>query len=461
MDRALDYANKHHSIWLEKLQQLLRFPTISSQYPNNQEVFLQCSAWLRQHLLEMGMESADVVDTQGGPPLVMGEWLQAGPQAPTLLVYGHYDVMPVDPLESWARPPFEPSIADGRLWGRGASDDKGQFFAVLCAIEALLKTSELGVNLKVVLEGEEEETSRHLGAVLQANAERLHCDGIVIADMGGLHPLVPLVMYGTRGNLAAEITVRGPAKDLHSGTYGGAVDNPFNVLVRLVAALQDGETRRILIPGFYDTVAELDDRLQALVDAVPITDEAALAITGAPALAGEAGYALKVRVASRPTFEVHGFIGGFSGPGIKTVIPSQATAKVTFRLVPQQDPQQIFQQMSDYLQRLIPPTVQLECKITGLAAPATVDLDAPVVQAAISAFSAGFGAPPRFVRGGGSLPILSIMQAYLSPHALITGFGLPEDGEHGPNESFDLNQFSQGITTMIHYFHSFAANENE
>jgi acetylornithine deacetylase/succinyl-diaminopimelate desuccinylase-like protein len=158
---------------------------------------------------------------------------------------------------------------------------------------------------------------------------------------------------------------------------------------------------------------------------------------------------------------VHGFIGGFSGPGIKTVIPSQATAKVTFRLVPQQDPQQIFQQMSDYLQRLIPPTVQLECKITGLAAPATVDLDAPVVQAAISAFSAGFGAPPRFVRGGGSLPILSIMQAYLSPHALITGFGLPEDGEHGPNESFDLNQFSQGITTMIHYFHSFAANENE
>lgn len=447
---ALEYARANQAHALERLCELLSFPTISALFPGNRATFEGCTAWLVNTLLEMGFTSAQVYPT-GGPEVVYAEWLGAE-DAPTLLVYGHYDVMPVEPISEWTHPPFTPVVDEKRIHARGASDDKGQFFAILCAAEAWLKTGGLPINLKVLLEGEEEELSTHLGEFIQKRREMLSCDGIAIADMGGLDPMVPLIEYGTRGNCAMDITISGAAKDLHSGTYGGAVDNPFNVLVRLLAQIQDGKTRRILIPNFYSRVRELTARQQAMAAEVPITDEVGLFITGAPALGGEQEYPLKVRISARPTFDIHGMRGGYTGEGVKTVIPAAATAKVSFRLVPDQDPDEIFNLVKDYLTNLAPPTVRLTFTQTGRAAPATVNLDAPVVQAANEAFLRGFGVLPKYVRGGGSLPILNILQSELHPDILMTGFGLPEDGEHAPNESLSLSQFSRAVTMMVHYF---------
>lgn len=457
--QALDYAISNQPRSLKRLCELLGFPTISALFPGNRTAFDGCSAWLVNTLLEMGFTRAQAYPT-GGPDVVYAEWLNAG-DAPTLLLYGHYDVMPVEPVSEWTHPPFTPVIDEKRIHARGASDDKGQFFAVLTAVEAWLQTSGLPINLKVLLEGEEEELSAHLAEFIQKNRELLRCDGIVIADMGGLDPMVPLIEYGTRGNCAMDITVNGAAKDLHSGTYGGAVDNPFNVLVRLLAQIQDGKTRKIQIPHFYDQVKELTEREQALAAEVPITDEAGLFITGAPALGGEQEYPLKIRISARPTFDIHGIRGGYTGEGVKTVIPATATAKVSFRLVPDQEPDEIYHLVTDYLKSIAPPTVKLTFTQTGRARPATVSLDAPVVRAANEAFLLGFGAPPKYVRGGGSLPILSILQSELHPEVLMTGFGLPEDGEHAPNESLALSQFWRAITMMIHYFQIMGeTNEN-
>lgn len=449
---ALDYAESAQQEVLDRLFGLLRFPTVSAEYALRREEFESCAAWLAAQLKEMGFTAADALPT-GGAPVVYGEWSGAGKLAPTILIYGHYDVMPAGAVEEWSQPPFDPILKNNRIWARGASDDKGQFFAVLCAAEAWIKgAGGAPVNLKVLLEGEEEDLSRHLPQFLQEKADLFRCDGIVVADMGGLDPRVPLVMYGTRGNLSMEVKVSGPSRDLHSGTYGGGVDNPLNVLVRMLAAMQDGETRRVQVPGFYDRVKELSGREQALLEAVPITDEAGQFLTGVPALGGEPMYPLKMRVSSRPTFEVLGIVGGYTGPGVKTIIPSSVTAKLSFRLVPDQDPLEINQQVQEFLSSIAPPTVNLEFNLLGRAAPATVNLDAPVVAAADEAFLRSFGVKPKYVRGGGSLPILTVMQTHLHRDALLTGFGLPEDCEHSPNESFSLEQFRRGMQMMIHYF---------
>ena len=327
---------------------------------------------------------------------------------------------------------------------------------MLCAIEAWLKGSGGSpINIKVLLEGEEETLSAHFPCFLQENIERLRCDSILIADMDALHPQVPLIMYGTRGNCTMEVRLRGPSQELHSGTYGGGVENPLNVLTRLLASIQDGETRRIRVPGFYDAVLELSERELVYLEEVPITEEMGLAITGAPALAGEVGYPLKARISARPTFEVHGICGGYCGEGVKTIIPSQVEAKLSFRLVPDQDPLQIGELVKAYLLQQAPPTVQIEVKIWGKAHPATVDLDAPIVQSGQRALLRGFGAPPRFVRGGGSLPILNLLQELIHPHILLTGFGLPEDRSHSVNESFSLAQFRNGVRSVIFLFEEY------
>jgi acetylornithine deacetylase/succinyl-diaminopimelate desuccinylase-like protein len=450
--RAVEYGRQNRARSLERLAELLRFRTISSQYADNRAEFEACAAWLVGLLGEMGLKNGQSLLT-GGAPLVYAEWLEAGPEAATLLVYGHYDVMPVEPEEEWKHPPFEPFCDEKRIYARGASDDKGQLLAVLNAVEAWLQgAGGLPVNVKVLLEGEEEELSPNLDAALLAYRELLACDGVVVADMGGLDRRVPLVMYGTRGNLAVEVRLRGPAKDLHSGTYGGGVDNPANVLTRLLASLQDPVSRRVQVAGFYDRVKELTPRELALAAAVPITDEAGLYLTGAPALGGEEGYPLKVRVSARPTFDVIGIAGGYAGPGFKTVIPSQAVAKLSFRLVPDQDPGEICAALQAHLAELAPPTVHLEVEALGQTHPLTVDIDHPVVAAARPAFEASFGAAPCFVRGGGSLRIASLFQEQLTPAILLTGFGLPQDCEHAPNESFALDQFYSGTEMMVHYF---------
>ncbi len=450
---AWQYFQDHQDQAIEKLSQLVRFPTISAEYHNRQAAFQQCAAWLREEMECIGLQNAEVISLRDAPPFIYGEWKGTDPKAFTLLIYGHYDVVPVDSSDQWETPPFQPKIVGDRIYGRGASDNKGQFWAVLCAIEAWLQSSSSSpINLKVLLEGEEEALSAHLPTFLQENRQRLSCNGILIADMDALHPQVPLIMYGTRGNCSLEVSLRGPSHELHSGTYGGGVENPLNVLVRLLASIQDGKSRRILVPGFYDAVHPMSEREQAFLADLPVTEEMGLAITGAPALAGEEGYPLKARISARPTFEVHGVCGGYCGEGIKTVIPASVRAKLSFRLVPDQDPLIIGRLVEDFLRQQAPPTVTMEVILRGKAYPASVDLDAPIIKAGQHAIQRGFSAPPRFVRGGGSIPILNVLQETVHPQILLTGFGLPQDNAHSTNESYSLSQFRSGVRSTIYLF---------
>jgi acetylornithine deacetylase/succinyl-diaminopimelate desuccinylase-like protein len=459
LEKALTYARENRETHLTQLQDWLRIPSVST-LPEHKADVRRAAQFAADKLSWMGFPRVDIEKTPGHP-ILYAEW--SGLSAPTLLIYGHFDVQPVDPLDEWTRPPFEPVVEGDTLYARGASDDKGQAFTVLAALESYLKTSgELPVNVKVLLEGEEEVISPNLFPYLHANAKKLAADTILIADQDMLDPKVPVVMWGVRGNLYAEIEVHGPARDLHSGTFGGGVDNPFNVLARLLASLQDGQTRKVLIPGFYDQVQELTKEERALIAQAPINDEVGLYLTGAPALNGEAGYPLAERVSVRPTFEIHGIAGGFTGDGMKTVIPSKATAKVSMRLVPDQSPDEIAASLEAYLNKLCPPTVKLDFRILGQAEPVKIDYKSPAVQAAASAYQRGFNAPPVFLRGGGSLPIVHTMIDELSQPGqgnipvVMIGFGLPDDRTHAPNEKFHLPNFYKGIETVIHYLNFFA-----
>ncbi len=458
LEEALAYARANRAAHLSGLCDWLRIPSVST-LPEHAADVRRAAQFAAERLREMGFQRVELRETEGHP-ILYAEWL--GADAPTLLIYGHYDVQPVDPLDEWARPPFEPQVEGDTLYARGASDDKGQAFAVLSALESYLKTGgKLPVNVKVLLEGEEEVASPNLFPYLHQHADELAADAILIADQDMLSPQHPVVMWGVRGLLYVEIEVSGPARDLHSGTFGGAVDNPFNVLARLLAGLQDGTTRKVLIPGFYDEVQELTAEERALIAQAPINDQVGLALTGAPALGGEMGYPLAERVSVRPTLDVHGIAGGFTGEGMKTVIPAKASAKVSMRLVPNQTPPQIAALLEAHLQAQCPPTVRCEMRILGQAAPLKVDYKSPAVQAAATAYERGFGHRAVFLRGGGSLPIVHAMIEELSrpgqgdiPVVMI-GFGLPDDRTHAPNEKFHLPNFYQGIETVIHYLQLF------
>jgi acetylornithine deacetylase/succinyl-diaminopimelate desuccinylase-like protein len=451
IDDALAHAREHQGEYLASLRELLTIPSISS-LPERAPDMERAAGWLAEHLRRTGLEGVDLLPTDGCP-VVYGEWLGAGPGAPVLLAYGHYDVQPVDPLEEWLTPPFEPSIRGDRLFARGASDDKGQLFVVLSAIDAYLKTAgRLPLNVKVILEGEEEIASPHMAAFIREHRGRLAAEAVLISDGGILTPDLPLISHGVRGMAYMEVEVRGPATDLHSGTYGGAVDNPFNVLVRLLARLQDAETGRVTIPGFYDRVRPLDEEEQGLLAQVPMDDEVIRRLTGAPALAGEVGYSALERTTVRPTLDIHGLAGGFSGAGKKTVIPARALAKVSMRLVPDQDPEEIARLFIQYLESLVPPTVELTVRTLGTARPAYVDYKAPAIRAAHRAYELGFGRSPVYMRGGGSLPIVSDLQDVLGVPVVMMGFGLPDDNAHAPNEWFHLPTFYRGIGSLIHYY---------
>jgi acetylornithine deacetylase/succinyl-diaminopimelate desuccinylase-like protein len=458
IEKSLIYARKHRQLHLSQLCDWLRIPSIST-LPEHKEDVHRAAQFAADKLSGIGFPRVDIDDTPGHP-IVYAE--KSGLNAPTLLIYGHFDVQPVDPLDAWTHPPFEPVIEGDNLYARGASDDKGQAFAILAALESYLETSEeLPVNVKVLLEGEEEVISPNLFPYIHEHAQKLAADAILIADQDMLDPQVPVVMWGVRGNLYAEIEVNGPARDLHSGTFGGAVDNPFNVLARLLASLQDGETRKLLIPGFYDKVQELTVEEHALIARAPINDEIGQHLTGAPALGGEMGYPLAERVSVRPTLDIHGIAGGFTEEGMKTVIPSKATAKISMRLVPDQTPDEIAELLESHLRKLCPPTVQMIVRVIGKAEPVKIDYKSPAVQAATKAYERGFGASPVFLRGGGSLPIVRAMIDELSQPGrgdipvVMIGFGLPDDRTHAPNEKFHLPNFYNGIETVIHYLDLF------
>lgn len=462
LENALIYAREHRQLHLSQLCDWLRIPSIST-LPEHRDDLLHAAKFAAGKLREIGFSDVEV-DVSRSHPIVYAE--RTGLEAPTLLLYGHFDVQPVDPLEAWTHPPFTPVIEGEALYARGASDDKGQAFAILAALESYLKTSgELPVNVKILLDGEEEVGSKSLHAFLREHAEKLSADAILIADQDMLDSKIPVIMYGVRGSLSAEIEVTGPGHDLHSGTFGGAVDNPLNVLIRLLSRLQDGETRKVLIPGFYDKVETLDDEERALLGQAPITDEVGLHFTGAPALGGEQGYRLNERISVRPTFEVHGIVGGFTGEGKKSVIPAKVTAKISMRLVPHQDPNEIASLLETYITDIAPPTVKVDVRITGRARPVKVDHRSRAVQLAVQAYEKGFGYSPVFLRGGGSLPIVREMINVLSATrnnisrsdipVVMIGFGLPDDRTHAPNEKFHLPNFYHGIETVIHYLDLF------
>jgi len=451
MTTPQQYAQAHGERFVEELKEILCIPSISTLSAYNHETY-RAAEWFRDHCANIGLHKAEVIDT-AGHPMVYAEWLGAGPDAPTVLVYGHYDVQPADdPRQEWLSPPFEPEIRGGNLYARGATDDKGQTFIHLKVFESFMQTTgTFPVNLKIMIEGEEESGSQNLHPFVHANLDRLACDVVVISDTEVLSPTQPSITYGLRGMVYTELEVFGPATDLHSGVYGGVVHNPAQALAEIIAKLHDEKTGRVAIPGFYDEVLSLSAADRAAFAEVPADDYQQQ--TGVPALWGESDYTPLERVGARPTLEINGLVGGWTGQGGKTVIGASALAKISCRLVPHQNPERIFELMKAYIAQITPPTVRSELRSLGHNAPAVlVPLDSKAMQAAAGAFEATFGAKPFFTRSGGSIPVVAIFQSDLRVPVLLMGFGLPDDNLHAPNEKLTLSMFHKGVETMSHFY---------
>jgi acetylornithine deacetylase/succinyl-diaminopimelate desuccinylase-like protein len=447
---ALMYSQQHQAELLADLQALLRIPSIST-LPESKPDVQRAAQWLADKLSGLGLQNVKIIAT-AGHPVVYADWLAAGPAAPTLLVYGHYDVQPVDPLDEWLTPPFEPTVKGDDLFGRGTTDDKGQLYIHIAAVEAYLKTvGKLPLNIKFMLEGEEEIGSPHIADFMRANLELLKADVALISDTPILDPHTPVLIAGVRGLAYLEVTLRGSAHDLHSGAYGGVVENPLNAMVRLLAALKD-EQGHVTIPGFYDDVVELSEAERTALNNGLITEAAVLAETGAPALWGEAGYSTVERKSVRPTLDIHGIKGGFIGAGQKTVIPAVASAKVSMRLVPNQNADKIAQLFIDYIHRITPKTMGVTVEKMNCGDAAVVDISSPVVEAAATAYEQSFGRRPFYLREGGSIPVVGMFSTMLNIPVVMMGFGLPDDRLHAPNEKFHLPNFYRGIETAIHYY---------
>ncbi len=456
MKSAADYAASRRKENLQHLVEFLRIPSVSTD-PQQRSAIRQAAEWLVTRLREIGMTRAEAIPTVRHP-IVYGEWLGAGADAPTLLVYGHYDVQPTDPDDEWNSPPFEPTVRDGHLYARGVSDDKGQLYTHLAAAEAFFRAEgQPPVNLKFLIEGEEEIGSPNLGTFVQQHDALLTCDAAVISDTEMLNERTPAIVYGVRGMAYMEVEIRGPKTDLHSGSYGGVAHNPLQVAVEMLAALHDGQGR-VAIPGFYDRVRPLTESERAELARLPFNEERFLRDeVGAPALwTGEAGYSVLERIGARPTLELHGIRGGFTGEGQKTVIPGRVVAKVSMRLVADQDAFEIARLFERRIRELAPPTVTVEVRPLSLGNPAIIPQDSPAMQAAVRAYRRGFGAEPVFLRAGGSLPVVTILNKALGVPVVMMGFGLPDDNLHAPNERLRVENFYRGIETAVHFMNELA-----
>jgi len=430
---------------MRRYQELLRIPSISA-LPEHAGDCRATANWIVGELRRLGIDDAEASET-GGHPIVTGSYRRDGDR-PTALVYCHYDVQPVDPLDLWTSPPFEPAVHDGRVVARGAADDKGQVHIHLAALEALLATrSELPVNLRFVFEGEEESSSIHLDPWLEANRERLQADVAIISDTGFFEGNVPAITISLRGLMYAQIDVVGPPVDLHSGGYGGVVENPAMALARILTAIK-GADGRIRIPGFYDAVAALTEQEQAELAALPFDEERHRAEIDVPALVGEAGWTTLERRGIRPTFDVNGIWGGFTGEGSKTIIPAHAHAKVSSRLVANQDPQDIFDKLRDFVAEIAPPGVSVEVRYLGGGLPTMTPKDHPATRAAARAIEATFGRAPIFIREGGSIPIAASFERILGLPVVLFGFAPPNDNAHAPNEWMSLDNVEGGIRAV-------------
>ena len=449
MDALDRYLEDHKPQFLENLKAALRIPSVSAQ-PQHKADVQRCAEHIAAHLKKIGMTRAEVVKTPGHA-VVYAEWLGA-PGKPTALLYGHYDVQPVEPLELWKTPPFEPTERDGKLYARGACDDKGQVYMHLSAIEAHLAVNKkLPINLKLVIEGEEEAGSESLEGFLTGRRKELDADVILVSDTGMPAPDQPALTYALRGICYTQIEIVGPSRDLHSGVFGGAVKNPANALAGIIAALMDADGR-ITVPGFYDKVRELTPAEREAYAAVPFDEKGFIAETGVVQPFGEKGRSTLERIWSRPTLDVNGMWSGYTGEGSKTVLPSFAAAKVSMRLVPDQLPDKVADQFEAYLKKVAPRTVSVTLTRMHGGRPWMTGFDNPFVQAAGRAIEQGFGKAPVFNREGGSIPVVSTFEEALGVPSVLFGVGLPDENAHAPNEKLDLANFHDGIIASAYLY---------
>ena len=449
-EKVIEYIRENRPVFLQRLQSLVSIPSISTD-PARKADMQRSVEWLAQDLRATGLENIQIFSTQGHP-IVYADWMHAG-DAPTVLIYGHYDVQPVEPLEEWKHDAFSAIVIDEYLFGRGASDMKGQILASIAAIDSILKVGALPVNIKFMIEGEEEIGSMNLPDFMQNHRDLLSCDIVLNPDSGMIAADIPTIVYGLRGLAYMELRVRGPAHDLHSGLFGGVVHNAAQALCELIAGMHD-EQGRVTLPGFYDSVRPLSPQERTELARLPMTEEYYRVQGGVSQTWGEAGFLPAERVGARPTLEIHGLLSGFTAPGSKTVIPAVAMAKISCRLVPDQQAPEVYQQMLAYLKEKAPADITWEL-IDMHGGPASVtDPNLPETRALADALESVWGARPVYKREGGSIPVVGEMQKILGVESVLTGFGLPNDNVHAPNERLHLPTWYRGIEALAHFFYN-------
>ena len=453
-ETARTWAREHGDEFREQLFEMLRIPSLSGDPAFATDV-RRMAEWLAAHMQDLGLDKVTVMET-AGHPVVYGEWMGAGADRPTLLVYGHYDVVPAAMEDGWDTDPFEPVVKDGKVYARGATDDKGQLFIHVKALEAFLKTSDAApVNVKFLIEGEEEVSSPNLTPFIEEHLELLDADVCVISDSSMRAIEEPAITHSLRGMTYIEVEVRGPREDLHSGFFGGATHNPALALVEILGSLYN-EDGTIAAAGFYDDVVELTGPEREMIAKGAMSEEQFREATGVPAVWGDDRYTIKERISARPTLDINGIWGGYSGPGPKTIIPASAGAKVSSRLVGNQDPDRIFEVLKAHIESVTPPTVDVEVRLLTTGKPARIPFDLPEMQAAARAYERGWGHAPVFTRGGGSIPVVADIVDKLGIPVVMMGYGLDTDGLHSPNEHYSLEMFERGIETAIVYMDELA-----
>jgi acetylornithine deacetylase/succinyl-diaminopimelate desuccinylase-like protein len=453
MAALAEYIDSKRDTHLAELKDFLKIPSVSTKTEHKPDIE-RAARWVADQLRGAGMQSVEILPT-GGHPMVYGEWLKA-PGKPTILFYGHYDVQPAEPLELWTSPAFEPAIRDGKIYARGTADDKGQIHIHFKALEALMKTNgTLPVNIKVMIEGEEEVGSANLWNFVQANRERLKADALVVSDTQMLSVGVPSVTYGLRGLNYYQVEITGPKQDLHSGVFGGAVPNPLTILSELIAKLHD-KNGRVTVPGFYDKVRVPSKKERKALNSLPWSKKQFVQTVGAPALTGEKGFTIVEQLWTRPTMEVNGMWGGYISEGAKTVIPSKAFAKISTRLVPDQDPERIAKLVEKHIRKLLPKTVTCKFEVLSMGKPWVAPYDHPFFEAAHKALERGFGKRAVFIREGGSIPFVTQMYDTFRVPCILIGFGLPDENAHAPNEHLLLENYFGGIKATAYFYEELA-----
>jgi acetylornithine deacetylase/succinyl-diaminopimelate desuccinylase-like protein len=457
METWKEYQQKNNERFLNEMMELLRIPSVSAKSEQKKDM-LACAEAVKKSLLDAGADKAAIMSTKGHP-VVFGEKL-VDPGKPTVLVYGHYDVQPAEPLDLWHSGPFEPIIKDGKVYARGSADDKGQFFMHVKALETMVKTNTMITNIKFLIEGEEEVGSPNLGAFVEKNKDLLKADVILISDSSMLSMENPSLDIGVRGLSYIEVELTGADHDLHSGTYGGAVANPITILSKMIASCHD-ENNHITIPGFYDDVVEVTKEERTLMNKAPYDEDEYKKEVGAKELWGEKGYTTNERTGIRPTLEINGIWGGYMGEGAKTVLPSKATAKISARLVPDQSSEKMTKLLLDYFTKIAPPSVTVRAFEHHGGEPYMTPINSKGYYAASKAIEKTFGKVPIPVRGGGSIPICSILEKELGIKIIFMGFGLDSDNLHSPNEKYGIENFYKGIETIPYFHKYFAENDND